>query len=86
MDSLTKQTWISRVRATADFHKEQLRQNPNHTYRDTALLLKRSYGRISEDITLAEWLKTHAKQLERCKSIKEALEFVRMKKMEMRLR
>lgn len=78
-------TWQERVLATEKYHKQKLRDNNKHTIRDTAKLLRRSFGSISEDLLLASWIKTHPKTAE-FKTMIQALVYVREKKNEMRMR
>jgi hypothetical protein len=78
-------SWQDRVKGTAIFHKNCLRSNTKHTIRDTAGLLDRSIGSVTEDLLLASWIETH-KQVEEFSTIAEALSFVRAKKLEMRIR
>lgn len=80
-----KLKWIERVEKTSHYHKERLKANPLHTLAETSKELNRAIGCVSEDIMIGEWLKTHRKYLERLRSMREALEFVRDKKREMRL-
>jgi hypothetical protein len=80
-----KQDWISRALEIRKFHVEQCRDEEGWTIEKTAKLLNRSIGSVSQDLSLASWLKTHEKQLRRCRSRRDALEFVRSKQREMEL-
>jgi hypothetical protein len=80
-----KLTWQERARDTEKFHKDLLRKNEKHRIQDTADILHRSLGSISEDLCLASWLKTHPK-VNDCKTIFDALRLVRKLKLEMRMR
>jgi hypothetical protein len=80
-----KPHWIDRVCAVHEFHINQLKAERSWTIEKTALVLNRSLGSVSQDLLLASWLKTHEKQLKRFRSMKDALEFVRLKKREMML-
>lgn len=84
-DGLIKRDWIERAELTSAYHKEKLRSNINHKVSDTAEQLKRSKGRISEDLMIVEWLKTHRKQIEKFKTMIDALNYIREKKKELRL-
>jgi hypothetical protein len=84
-DDLKKIKWIERVEKTAHYHKERLKANSLHTLANTSKELNRSIGCISEDLMIYEWLKTHRKYLERLRSMREALEFVRERKKIMRV-
>jgi len=79
-----KQHWISKCIDIHNFHVAQIKSEPNWTVEKTAKVLCRSVGSVSQDLLLASWLKTHEKQLKRYKNAKDALEFVRGKKKEMR--
>jgi len=79
-----KQSWLNRVKETQHFHAEQLRENPDWRLQDTALLLQRSIGSISQDLLLASWLKTHEKEILRFRRMKDAIEFVRQKQHQMK--
>lgn len=80
-----KKGWIARVREIQSFHIEQLKENPDWTIQDTAFALQRSIGSVSQDLTLASFLKTHENQLSRFRHMKDALLYVRRLKNEMRL-
>jgi len=79
-----KQHWISKCIDIHNFHVAQIKSEPNWTVEKTAKALCRSVGSVSQDLLLASWLKTHEKQLKRYKNAKDALEFVRGKKKEMK--
>ena len=79
-----KQSWISKCIDIHNFHVAQIKSEPNWTVEKTAKALCRSVGSVSQDLLLASWLKTHEKQLKRYKNAKDALEFVRGKKKEMK--
>lgn len=79
-----KQHWIAKCIDIHNFHVLQMRGEPGWTVEKTAKSLCRSVGSVSQDLLLASWLKTHEKQLRKFKNAKDALEFVRNKKREMR--
>ena len=79
-----KQHWISKCIDIHNFHVAQVKSESNWTVEKTAKVLCRSVGSVSQDLLLASWLKTHEKQLKKYKNAKDALEFVRGKKKEMR--
>lgn len=79
-----KQHWISKCIDIHNFHVAQIKTEPHWTVEKTAKALCRSVGSVSQDLLLASWLKTHEKQLKRFKNAKDALEFVKGKKKEMR--
>lgn len=80
-----KKTWLERARETSRFHYTNLKADPAWKLGNTAKLLKRSIGSISEDLLIASWYKTHGKELETFEYAKEALEFIRDKKRELNL-
>jgi len=75
--------WITRCVEVHNFHVAQLKEESNWTVEKTAKALNRSVGSVSEDLLVASWLRTHEKQLKRFKCMKDALEFVRLRKKEM---
>lgn len=77
--------WIIRVLKTHEFHINRCRERSDWTVGETATALNRSHGSISEDLLLASFLKTHEIQLSRMSTMRDALEFVRKKKKEMKL-
>lgn len=82
---LVKQHWINRAKEVELLHQSKLREDINWRVEDTAKLLHRSLGSISEDMLIASWLRTHQKQLEKFRTVYEALAFIRLKKKEIRL-
>lgn len=80
-----KQHWIERAVDIHKFHIQQLRDESDWTIEKTAKVLNRSTGSVSQDLLLASWLKTHEKQIRRCSSMRDALEFVRDRRKEIRL-
>jgi hypothetical protein len=80
-----KQHWVTKCIDIHNFHVSQLRSESNWTVEKTAKALCRSVGSVSQDLLLASWLKTHEKQLKRFRNAKDALEFVRSRKKEMRI-
>ncbi len=85
MKHLVKQEWLDRCIEINRFHVQQLKDEPNWTISKTAKILNRSIGSVSQDLLLAAWYKSHEKQLRRFTSMKDALEFVREKKKQVRL-
>ena len=80
-----KQHWIAKCIDIHNFHVAQLRNEQSWTIEKTAKILCRSIGSVSQDLLLASWLKTHEKQLRRFRSAKDALEFIRAKRKEMKI-
>lgn len=70
---------------TERVHKEYCRINIKHTIEQTAVLLGRSYGGINEDLMIASWCRSHPKICD-FHTIKEALEYIRAYKKEMKVR
>ena len=85
MKAPIKQTWIDRCMDIYSFHVSQLKEEPSWTMEKTAKALQRSIGSVSQDLLLASWMKTHEKQLRKFTSAKDALDFVRNRKREMRI-
>lgn len=84
--SLVKLHWLVRCKKTAEFHKEHLRKDKKWTMSDTATLLNRSAGSVCEDLLIAQWLNSTIRhRIERCRSMRDALELVREHKNEVRL-
>jgi len=80
-----KQHWISKCIDIHNFHVSQIKEESNWTVEKTAKILCRSVGSVSQDLLIASWLKTHEKQLRRFSCAKDALEFIRNKKKEMKI-
>jgi hypothetical protein len=85
MKHLIKQTWLDRAVEIGKVHAQCCRDDANWTVDKTAKALNRSIGSVSQDITIHDWCKTHEKQLRRCSSLREAMEFIKGKKREMRI-
>lgn len=83
---LQKVKWYERARAINRFHIDKLRENPSWSYRDTAKELNLSVGTICNDLTIASWLVTHEEELIKFKTSSEALEFIKKKRMQLRVR
>jgi hypothetical protein len=79
-----KSHWLDRAIQIYKFHISQCKEEPKWTIQKTADALNRSVGSVSQDILLANWSRTHDKQLRRCSSMRDALSFVRLKEKEMR--
>lgn len=85
MEIPRKISWQERCRQVDIYHRSELVCNPNWRVADTAEELDRSIGRISEDLMLASWMKTDPK-VERFENMSDALNYVRKKKHEMKVR
>jgi hypothetical protein len=81
-----KRHWITHCIDIHNFHVTQLKTEVNWTIEKTANALARSVGSVSQCITIASWFKTHEKQLRKFSNAKDALEFIKAKKREMRVR
>lgn len=75
-----KPEWLDRVKKTYYHHVKALKENPKHTIAQTANELKRSIGPVSEELKVAEWLKTHQIQLYKFEHFSDAIEWVRKQK------
>jgi hypothetical protein len=80
-----KPTWQERARQTATYYKELLRTDKQITIEMVAFRLRRSKGSVAEDILIASWFETHP-DITKFPCQKDALEFIRVKKHEMRVR
>lgn len=85
MNHLIKKDWLDRALEINRFHVQQLRDEPSWTIQKTAVLLNRSLGSVSQDLLIAQWCKTHEKQLKACRSLRDALDWIRRRQREMRL-
>lgn len=76
----TKRDWIDIAISINTFHVSHLRENPNWRIDDTARLLRRSKGSVSQYLSIASWLKTHENQLRRLETMNEAIEWIKKHK------
>lgn len=81
----TAPDWLDTVKETYKLHIDNLTTAHNAygkkwRVRDTANLQKRSVGMVSEDLLIAQWLKTHSSTIESFEYRSEALEFIRKRK------
>lgn len=81
-----KRNWIDKCVDIYNFHITQLKEERNWTVEKTAAALNRSIGSVSQDLTIATWLRTHEKQIRKFTCAKDALEFIKNKKREMKVR
>lgn len=81
---LAKLDWLDRAVQIYNYHVGMCKQEKKWTIKKTADSLNRSVGSVSQDITVASWVRTHEKQLRRFNSLNDALEYIREKKTEMR--
>jgi len=80
-----KNHWIEQAVAIHNFYIERLKEDSSWTLQDTATMLNRSIGSISQAILISTWLKTHEKQLRKFSCMRDALAFVRSRQRELRL-
>lgn len=80
-----KQYWLDRAIATHQFHVEHLKVDCNWRVQDTADELQRAIGSISQDLLLADWLKTHENKIKSFTRRTYALEWIADMKKGMRL-
>jgi hypothetical protein len=85
MSFLRGTTWVERVKRVEEFHQRHLDEDKNWSIPKTADLLCRSVGGVCEDLMLASYLKTHP-VIEKFQYIKDALEYCRKKKYQVRYR
>jgi len=83
LNHLRKTSWQDRAKSVAIYHAGRCREDSKHTIQNTAKELNRSIGRISEDLTLANWMKTHPR-IKKFKNPSQALDYIKGKKKEMR--
>jgi hypothetical protein len=77
---MPEREWLVRVRMTSRYHSNKMKADNGHRLTDTAKELKMSIGSVSQDLMVARWLRTHSNEIEKCKYLGEALEFIRKKK------
>lgn len=75
-----KQSWVEKAISTHRYHVEKLKHHPSWTITDTATSLNRSIGSISEDLLLANWIRTHENKIRKFSYAKDALSFIRAEK------
>jgi hypothetical protein len=77
--------WIEKAKGTAKIHKENMRNNESWRIQDTAKLLGRSTGLISEDLLVVQWIKTHEYELNKFDYKHDAVAWIRKKKLSLKL-
>lgn len=82
--SLIKLGWLDRAVQIHNLHVQFRKDEKEWTIEKTAKHLNRSVGSVSQDITVASWVRTHEKQLRRLRSMRDALDYIKAKKIEMR--
>lgn len=81
---LAKLGWLDRAIQVYNYHVQCCKSEKKWTIEKTAVTLNRSVGSVSQDITVAAWTRTHEKQLRRFHSMKDAMEYIKEKKAELR--
>lgn len=76
--------WLERVRTVGKYYQSQCRDNPDYTLRDLAKDLGRSAGRLSEDLMLVSFMKTHPR-VETYKNIRDAIDYCKKIKKQQKL-
>lgn len=66
--------WIERVKAVSVYYAAQCRENPEYTLAMLSADLKRSKGRLSEDLMLVRFMKTHPR-VETFRNIRDAVDY-----------
>ena len=72
--------WLDRAKETYHFHSKNKREHGRWGIKDTAKLLGRSFGSVSQDLTMVSWWRSHPTQMEKFDYAQDALEFIKMKK------
>lgn len=85
MTHLVKRDWFDRCIEVALYHKECLKSDSSWTIEKTAKTLNYSKGSVSQYLMVADWSKSFEKQIKRCNSLRDALEWIKAKKHEIRI-
>jgi len=83
LQQLKKPTWQERAVSVSKYHAGRCREDPDHTIALTAKELNCSLGHVSENLTLASWMKTHPR-VEKFKNPTQALDYIKDKKKELK--
>lgn len=83
---LKKLTWQDRVVAVHTYHYARLAMDRRWSVRKTAEALNKSSGSISQDLQLAEFLRSYETQLSIFKNYVDALDWMKTKKQDLRRR
>ena len=75
--------WLARALETQQFHAAQLQKHSRWTLADTAALLNRALGTVSEDLLIVSWLKSHETKIRNFKRRGDAVAFIRERKREL---
>lgn len=77
---LKKYTWQQKVQAIHTYHSTRLALDKSWSVRKTATALNRSAGSISQDLQLAEFMRSYEKDLSILKNYVDALDWMKKKK------
>lgn len=77
-----KPEWIEKAITVHNIHVTHLRVNNSWRITDTAKLLHKSVGFVSEHVKAAQWLRSHSRQLYKISTFNEAIAFIREKELE----
>lgn len=69
--------WLGRAIEVYNYHSQCLQENKNWTIKQTASDLGRSEGGVVEDLMLANWSRTHERELRKFKNLKDAVKWAR---------
>lgn len=75
--------WLARALETQNFHAEKLKIHQRWSLDDTAALLNRAKGSVSEDLQIVSWLKTHENKIRSFKRRGDCVAFIRERKREL---
>lgn len=83
---MEKRTWVQIAISIHNYHIGKLKNDENWRIEDTARSLNRAKGAVCQYLKIASWLITSENQLKKCDTMNEALELIRKKEREMKLR
>lgn len=78
-----KLNWLDRAVQIHNFHVANQKEEPKWTLEKTAEALNMSTGSVSQNLTIARWVRTHEKQLRRFRSMRDGLNYIKNKQTEM---
>lgn len=84
-DDLIKKDWIDRAIETFRFHRSKLQTHEKWTATLTAKELRRSISRVTEDLKVARWLRTHENEIRKFDHQYQALAWIKEKERKMNL-
>lgn len=71
--------YLIKAKQTYEFHRSKLVENSAWRISDSARVLRRSIGSISEDLLIARWSRSHETKLAELEYAYQALKFIRQK-------